>query len=114
METDVHRITVPEAAWEFADRLGGREVLADLLERTWEHYRAVSEIVVEYTEFDPTYGDEQMTAIVGVLPGGKVGADADLGCLEGYRERFSPELFSRITPVSHPVTAQPTAGNGRA
>jgi hypothetical protein len=63
-------------------------------------YGPTGAMVVEYDPCDPTFEDEQLTLQVQVLPGGRVGMEADLSWMKLARERLGPALCTRITPVS--------------
>ena len=93
-------LTVPQEAWELVDRIRMRGAFEAYLSMAEDYYSPVAEMVVEFDADDPTYGDEQITVIVRVSPGGRKGDDADLEWMRRAREHFSPVLLTRITPYS--------------
>ena len=93
---------IPAEALDFVDRIASRETLDQYLALTEAYYAPVAEITLDYCEFDPSYGDEQMTLNIVVLPGGRCGSDADIDWMMTTSERFTPQFLTRITPCSFP------------
>jgi hypothetical protein len=108
------QVVVPDEAWAFTASLGMEQEFAELLALTRQFYHPVAELVVEYTPFDPTFKDEQMLAKVAVLPGGRIGSDADREWIDLVWDRFPRPLLTRITTVSYPFEHPSDAAHARS